>query len=368
MSKPKVLVVSSYLDTVTAVRPEAEANILLKRRGLDLTIISEKGAYYNEKFRSAGIRVIEGTAHRKFDLSFISLIRQVIRDYQIQIIHAYNNKAIINVNLAVIGSSVKVITYRGYTGNIHWYDPTNWLTHLHPAVLKIVCVSDAVRLQIRKQLFRKKDKAVTIYKGHDPAWYQQIEPMDPGLLSGAKKQGIRIGCVANARPMKGIPVLLEALKTIPEDLDWHVVLVGANMEKGYLNQLIQSHPNKSKIHRLGFQKEVLPIIKTFDIMVLPSIKGEGLSKTTIEAMQLAVPVIVSDAGGNAELVENRKSGIVVKAGDVSDLRDGLRELIQNAPLRSSFALHAKARVATIFHIHETVDQLFTLYQEMIQNS
>jgi glycosyltransferase involved in cell wall biosynthesis len=265
------------------------------------------------------------------------------------------------VNLAVAGLRVKVVTYRGYTGNIHWYDPSSWLTHLHPRVTNIVCVSDAVRRQIRKQLWRNKDKSITIYKGHDPTWYQSVDTYDLGSSSISRNNGLVIGCVANARPMKGIPVLLEAVRSMPAGLDWQLVLVGANMDRGYLARLIEQHPNRSKIFSLGFQSHVLPIIKTFDIMVLPSLKGEGLSKTTIEAMHLDIPVIVSNAGGNGELVEHEKSGIVVKAGDAGALRNGLIELMENETLRQTYAKSAKIRVSSIFHINQTVQHLQNLY-------
>jgi len=148
----------------------------------------------------------------------------LIKDRDIKILHLFNNIACCNGAMAAIGTDVKAIAYRGQTGNMSRIDPLSYLTLLHPRLDKIICVAKAVELELKTHLGRHKDKAVTVYKGHDSSWYQNPK----ADLSGLKlpEDSFIISLVANLRPRKGLPVLMEALSLLPKDTNLDVLLVG----------------------------------------------------------------------------------------------------------------------------------------------
>ena len=130
----RVLVVSNYDDNYNAVRPEGELFIGLHRAGADVQVMTYGNTPFAQQFRDAGMRVIDYHPDDKFSSEAVAKIRQEIVEQDRQIVHLFNNKAIINGIRATWDLPVKVVTYRGYTGNIHWWDPTNYLTHLNPRV------------------------------------------------------------------------------------------------------------------------------------------------------------------------------------------------------------------------------------------
>jgi L-malate glycosyltransferase len=66
---------------------------------------------------------------------------------------------------------------------------------------------------MRRNLLFNTDKAITINKGHDVDWYNDITQIDLKEL-GVPDDAFKIVCVANVRPMKGMKYLLQAAQTL----------------------------------------------------------------------------------------------------------------------------------------------------------
>ena len=145
----KVLFVGNYDIAVHNIRPEAEMIIGLKSQGLDIEVMTKADCWYARRMASKGIRIHDYHPKRKFSLEAVRTMRRVLHEGGHDVVHLFNNKAIANGIVAAIGLPVKVVTYRGQTGNIYWYDPTAYITHLNPRVDKIVCVANSVRDDLR---------------------------------------------------------------------------------------------------------------------------------------------------------------------------------------------------------------------------
>ncbi|MEZ5565638.1 MAG: glycosyltransferase [Gammaproteobacteria bacterium] len=202
----------------------------------------------------------------------------------------FNNKAIVaGVSMRAIGLPVKVVTYRGQTGNISRFDPVSYLTHLSPGVDRIICVAEAVRQSLLPQVWNA-DKLVTIYKGHDIRWYAGIEPARLDLL-GVPPGSFVVTCVANNRPRKGIPQLIAAVGRLPTESCIHVVLVGGGMDGQAVGELLATSAGRARITALGPRADVLPIVAASNATVLPALKREGLPKSVIESMAGIPPIV-----------------------------------------------------------------------------
>lgn len=359
----KVLVISNYRET-NSVRPEAELFIGLQKAGVQVTIMTFGDAPYAEKFREAGIQVVDFHPLKKFDPSETKRIRAELIAGQYDILHLFNSRAIIHGIRAAKGLPVKVVLYRGYTGNIHWYDPTAYLKYLHPRVDKVMCIAESIRAHLGSQLFFGKNKAVTIHKGHSLDWYNGVKPLERSSLHGIPPQGFWVACVANNRPMKGVPYLLEAMAYLPTDLPIHLLLVGKNMDAGKGRSLIDNCPNREKIHLLGYRTDVLALVATSDAFVLPSIKGEATTKAVIEAMSLSVAPIITSIPGNRELVLHEKCGLVVPPHDPKAIADAILRLYHDRVLCGRLGAAAKQHIASHFNIEATILATKALYESL----
>ena len=67
-------------------------------------------------------------------------------------------------------------------------------------------------------------------------------------------------------------------------------------------------------------------MRGLNCFALPSL-AEGISNTILEAMASALPVVATDVGGNADLVQDGRSGVMVPAGDVPAMADAILRLV-----------------------------------------
>jgi glycosyltransferase involved in cell wall biosynthesis len=356
----KALVVTSHSD-----RPEAETFIGLARRGVELRVLCSPAAPHYARLEQAGVNVAPFRIERRFDSAAVAALRRELETGGYGLVHLFNNKAVLNGVRAAKGLPVKIVTYRGIVGNESFYNPMSWLRYLNPRVDRIVCVAEAVRrylLDLRFFGYRlPAEKAVTIYKGHDLAWYtaQPIPRRELGLPDDA----FVIGCVANWRPRKGIEVLIDGCASLSERRNAYLLLVG-HMDVASVRTHIERSPLRERIRLLGYRNDAPRIVAACDVAVLPSLRREGLPKTVIEAMAYAVAPVVTDVGGSAELVEDRRSGLVVPPGDVRALGAALSELYERPDERRDFGTAARRRIAECFSIDRTIEQTYELYREL----
>ena len=358
----RLLCISSHDDTLNSVRPEAELFIGLAKHGIDVTVMTEGDSVYVPMMREAGIRVIDHACRRKISLQSIRAIRRQLQRDSTDIVYAFNNKAICNANIAAIGLPVKVVTYRGQTGNIHRLDPSCYLTHLNPGVARVICVANAVRDDLRQQ-HPHPERVITVYKGHDLDWYRD----EPASLAefGIGRDAFVVACVANNRPRKGIPVLVEASYSLPVEANIHILLIGAGMDEEKLQKAIAASPMRERIHCLGHRADAPAIVAACHASVLPSLKREGLPKTVIESMAYGVTPIVSDTGGSAELVVDGVSGIVVAPGAARDIAAAIRYLYENPTERALMGKRARDRIHTHFNVRQSVAQTAEQLQSLL---
>ena len=360
----KILVISDY-RSVNSSRPEAEIFIRLAQKEHNITILSyPEATYYNERFRSFGIQVIEKHPFKKISGSFISYLRKLVKDNQYDLVHAFNSKGLVNANRALRGLPAKLIAYRGYAGQTHWYDPMMYLKYFHPRVDQIICLSAAIKKILDLNMPWAKNKTTMIHKGHDPAWYQDVLPSDRQAF-GFNKEDILLCFLANVRPFKGLPYLVQATHEIKDNPSLHFLFIGNGYEVPSIQKLMEQSPYRDRMHLLGFRKDSLSILAMSDGLVLSSTHGESLTKSVIEAMSLGVAPIITDIEGNKGVVIDGDSGWVVPAKDPTSLANAIDDFASHPLERKRRGENARRHIAKHFHIENTVEEYLKMYERML---
>jgi len=360
----KVLAITNFdRASIHDIRPEAEMLIGLKRLGVDMELMTRADSPYGRRLQEVGIPVHDHIPRRKLAWSSIRRIRATLRAGQHDILHLFNKKAIVNGIFASWGLPVHVVLYRGQTGNVSRFDPAAYLSHLSPRVERIVCVSESVRQSLLPEV-RDPDVPVTIYKGHDLAWYADVQPASRAGL-GVPADAFVIVCVANNRPRKGVPVLLEAFSGLGDLADVHLVLVGRGMTSTEIRSAARRCPHPERVHLFDHRPDVLELVASCDVAVLPATRREGLPKTVIEAMALAVAPVVTRTGGAPELVEHERSGLVVEPGDADALATALRRLAADRPFAADLGTAARQRLGSRFRVEDSIQRHLELYRSLV---
>ena len=339
----------------------------LRAAGIKLDVAGSLIDHVRDDFREAGIGIVDLDIRSRVDLAAIRRLRAELLDGRYQIMHVFQNKSLTNGLLAARGLPVRIVAYRGMVGNVSFFSPMSWMRYLNPRISRIVCVANAVRdyfLEMRPAFLRMPpERPVTIYKGHDLAWYsaQPADLTELNIPAGA----FVVGCVANYRPRKGIELLVDAMAELPASVSAHLLLVGHGMDGAELTRRIANSAVRDRIHVAGFRSDAPSLTAACDIFVLPSRKREGLARSLIEAMAYGVAPVVTDCGGSPELVLDGESGIVVPVDDVAAIADAIRRLYEDGGLRQRYGQAARRRIATHFRIEDTIRQTADLYRELL---
>lgn len=355
-----ILICSSYLHAWNSVRPEAEMFIGFVKAGHSVTIMTQGEADYVKRFKEEKVDVIDCYPTKKVCFKTIKKIHQVIKQKNIDICYGFNSKTIPNAAFACIGTKAKMIAYRGTTGGLYRHDPYAYLTQLHPRVNGIVCVSKAVERDVVQRVWKNKENVVTIYKGHKLEWYQV--PPTPRSEFGLTDEHIIAVCAAHVRPSKGISLLLQATHSITNP-DFHLILAGSGFEP-YFDEL-KASPMSERIHYIGHRTDIPSLMTMADFQVQPSISGEGLPRTIIEAMANATTSVVTTTGGSPELVVDGKTGFIAEAGNVQEFADAMNKLINNKELNQSMSIAAQKRLAQKFNEKNTVKEHLMFFNRLL---
>ena len=366
---PKLLIISSYADSINAVRPEGRLFVgLVREHGWEVTLMTQDGSPYTDVMKNAGVRIIDFHPTGKFEAASVAKIRKELIEGGYDILHLYNNKAIVNGIRAAKGLSVKVCTYRGYTGNISWWDPIAYLQHLSPRVDMITCVSPAVKEVFDHVPFFDANKAVVVGKGHEPAWYADVTPLDLKGEFDIPSDRLVIGIVANARRMKGMNYLTAAMRKLPAGLPIHFLFIGRGLDSKENLKDINKSSYTDRVTFAGFRKDVLRLLRASDISLLPSVKGEGLSKVLLESMFLARPTIMTSIGGNRHLGIDGETALIVPPRDPDALAAAIIKLATDSSLRSLLGPAGRDYVHKHFSAEVSAQELDEAYRDLLNRS
>jgi glycosyltransferase involved in cell wall biosynthesis len=116
----------------------------------------------------------------------------------------------------------------------------------------------------------------------------------------------------------------------------------------------------------GFQADVRPLVRAFDVAVVPSVYPDPLPRAVIESMALGKPVIAFDVGGVREMLTSREGGLV--PGTPPNLAEMARQFVQffrDGDLRRRAGLAARRRVETQFDVRHHARQIEGLILDIV---
>ncbi|HUW84700.1 MAG TPA: glycosyltransferase [Phycisphaerae bacterium] len=242
---------------------------------------------------------------------------------------------------------------------VHWRFAIDRLTQLW--VDQIAFVSPSVMHFYRRRVGLAAHKCVVVPNGIDLAAYQAL----PDRLH-ARAQWIStsaepvIGTIARLDPQKGLPALLHAFSILARRWKRAALLIaGTGPERQALEDLAVKLGVADRLHMLGFQQDVRPVLAALDVFVLPS-RWEGFGLATLEAMAAGLPVVVTDVPGSRDLVQHEQTGLVVPPNDSDALARAIARCLSHTDLRVQ--LGQRARIAAgAFTVQKMVDRYEQLY-------
>lgn len=213
-----------------------------------------------------------------------------------------------------------------------------------------VCVSESIRQLVLERLQSSIVCVDRVYNGIDCHQFCN-EPISKLQIQNAKDKKV-IGYLGNINERKGLDVFLLAAKHLIEKRsDLIFVVVGGDTVEFdiYAEKAnIQSYLGRN-IHYFPFQSDPRPAFKAMDVYCMTS-RIEPFARVNLEAACLETNIVATNIDGNKEFVLDKKTGLLVEAGDVLDLCNAIELLIDNEELSIQLKKNAKDRVISEFAV------------------
>lgn len=298
-------------------------------------------------------------------------IRRLVRASRAGIVHCGDVLALLLLLPARLGG-VKVVFQVNYLGGPLRRLALNLLALA--AADAVVAYSNDQREALRRGTVRLEARTTVVYPGIDPRAY---EGGDRGRLRrelGLTDAVPLVGLLARYDTWKGHRVFLEAASRILEARpDARFMMAG-----GALNR--QSLPHVGRYQRevlecrealgltdavsvLDHRDDVPSVLAALDVVVCPS-EHEPFGLVVVEALAAGRPVVASDSGGPAEILEDGQSGLLFPTGDPGALAERVLRLLDDAALGRSLVEGGAVRVREAFHRERYAREIEELYARL----
>jgi glycosyltransferase involved in cell wall biosynthesis len=168
--------------------------------------------------------------------------------------------------------------------------------------------------------------------------------------------------------VKGHPWLIASAPAIVREFpSTRFVLVGDGEQRRTFELQVASLGLERSFLFLGRRTDIPNILGCCDIAVLPS-RAEGLPNAVLEYMAAGLPTIVSRVGGNAELMEDGVTGLLVPPEESSALSVAFLRLLRDPALARRLAQNGHEFAVQNFSFERLVDEVDRLYSELLPRS
>jgi len=223
-----------------------------------------------------------------------------------------------------------------------------------PSAFKIIATSHAVSQMVIDQT------AYVVYPGINTS---ATHFMRSGIREN--KTETIIGTARRLVATKGVIHLIRAFAQLRREMkDLFLEIAGSGTEQHRLESEVRALGLTNCVAFLGWQKDLSPLFKRWDIFVIPSLE-EGFGVAALEAMNAGLPVIASAVGGLPELVENNRTGFLVPPADPDALANCLRSLLLDAERRHAMGCAGQARAWKSFSADRMVCEIARIYDEAV---
>ena len=251
-------------------------------------------------------------------------------------------------DMGILRSRKHVVAYR-------------WLARMPDAVL---AVSEEVRRYTIEVDGVPAQRVTTIHNGLDLArWPERT-------YHGPKGQPL-IASLGNIRRIKGHDVLLRAFAAVHREFPGaQLTIGGAVLETAYMAELqglLQDLGIAENVLFAGSIRDQQSFLANASIFVLPS-RSEGFSNAIVEAMAASLPVVATRVGGNAEAVEETKTGLLVAAVVEAGMVAEMLRLLRDPDAAIAMGLAGRQRVREFFTTEAMMKHVVRIFDNLLRAS
>jgi phosphatidylinositol alpha-mannosyltransferase len=289
-------------------------------------------------------------------------VRRWLRDGSFDVVHVHEPASpSVSLLVCMIATGPIVATFHAATTRSKWLAAVGPMAR--PWLEKIagrIAVSDFAR---RVQVEHLGGDAVIIPNGVHVASFAD-GPTLPGHVRGV--DGPTIGFLGRYdEPRKGLPVLLEAMRTVVRRHPGAQLLIAGRGDPAEVRDLI-GEDLRASVALLGelSEEDKAAFLRSVDIYCAPNLLGESFGVVLIEALSAGAPIVASDLDAFARVLEGGEAGVLVRRGDAGALARALCELLGTPDRRAELSARG-AEVAAGYDWGVLARRILAVYETVV---
>lgn len=351
-----------YLDTEASWRGGQEQLLSLmqglKKKGHDVHLAAPPEAPLAERCRNLEIPLHPFRQRAELSLRGFGRLMQILGAHRFDVVHSNTPRTLITAGAAArlrhrplcVTSRRVVFPLRSPLSRLKY----NWTQQ------GVIAICRSIQ-SVLAQGGVNPDRIRVVYEGVDLCWFDQLEK--PSFERGLEE--VLIGMVAHMSQEKGHADLLKAASLLVSRFpEARYVLIGDGALREDLEQQCRQMRLQEFVRFTGFRNDSEALMKHLDIFCLPS-HSEGFSSALLAAMANRLPSVVTQVGGNRELVMEGETGFLVPPADPAELAEALWRLLQSRQLRHRLGQAARVRVEENFTLDKQIEQTEAAYRSWL---
>ncbi|GIW99784.1 MAG: glycosyl transferase family 1 [Pirellulaceae bacterium] len=308
--------------------------------------------------------------HSRADLRVATRLIEFTARSGVELMHAHTPRT------ALIAATVSLRLGLPWVYHVHsptlWDSTRRWINRFNHAVewvslrrcTHLITVSRSLRrYMLRRGMSRQR---ITVVPNGVPA----IDPIDAAARQNQRQW--RLGLIALMRPRKGVEVALTALQQLRQR--GHAVsldLIGGfetAKYRAHIEAMIHALQIREHVNLQGFAQDVGACLRELDVLLLPSLFGEGMPMVVLEALSAGVPVVATRVEGTPEVVRHGREGRLAVPGSATSLAAEVAEVLASRQRWMAMSHAAVERHRECFSDQHMARGVARVYHEVLHAS
>jgi len=342
------------------------------RENYDVKVVLPVNSKLIKSVEDLGVPVItvDGIADKSFDIHSISKLKKIFKEECPDIVHTH---AAISARIAARRAGVKATTYTRHSV----FEPAKRLTRGFGKKLNVIVNNLTSNKIIAVAEAAKKNVTDT---GVDPSKirvvYNGVKPLE--VYNPEQKSKVReklslpmeepvIALIARVTEVKGQDYFIRSAKIL-KDKGYKVkfVIAGTGDKEEEFRHLAHKLDVEDTVVFTGFLTDVTGLMNVMDIQANASFGTEAASLSLMEGMSLGKPAVVSDYGGNPELITDGLNGFVVPQKDENAMAKAIMKLLDNKDIYSKVSASAQKIYEERFTAKIMTRNMELFYQDILK--
>lgn len=181
-----------------------------------------------------------------------------------------------------------------------------------------------------------------------------------------------IGVIGRIAPIKGQIYFLKAMAKVLRSMPFVKAQIIGGVSPGkdnYMEELnvwVRRLGLSHAVEFLGNRRDIPEVLKSLDLVVMPSIAQEAFGRVIVEAQASGVPVIATRVGGIVEIIDDGKDGLLVHPKDHDGLSEAIIKILKDPALSRELVHGGRKKVEDKFSLEKMVDRKIEVYKEAME--